>query len=352
MSDNSESSAVLHGTRSTAHKNFSQVTHSVSSDMAGMVHATHELVQESDHLPFHICTPKQARNHGTPLPTEPLLPHGCTSSNLSCTQNADSVMTIPIHWHEYLEFLYLLNGHMSAVINATTYELDPGELLIINSEDLHMTRMYFDKNMDKTECPYLLIQFSAARLREIFPDLDLLHFQTCIRQEELHQIAGMTELLKKMQTLFEEHPDGYQLLLTSYFYEFLYILYQNFSVWNVERSRPASSRDLERITEIVSWTREHFKNPLTLNDAASHLALSREYFCRIFKKYTGQTYLEYLSSVRTMNFYNQLLTSDLSIPVLMEQNGITNYRTFLRTFRALYGTTPQKLRAGLSGTAS
>lgn len=352
MQNSSDIPASFDPISSGHRKKFPQTAFSVSGDARNISHAAHELVQESDHLPFHICTPKRFQNHGTPLPTEALLPYGCTFSALSCTQSADSVMTVPIHWHEYLEFLYLLSGHMSAVVNAATYELDPGELLVINSEDLHMTQMYFNQNMDKTECPYILIQFSAARLREIFPNLDLLHFQNCIRQAELHRIPRMAELFEKIQTLFEEHPDGYQLLLTSYFYEFLHILYRNFSTWNVDRTRPASNRDLDRITEIVSWTRTHFKSPLTLDDAASHLGLSREYFCRIFKKYTGQTYLEYLSSVRTMNFYDQLLSSDLSIPMLMEQNGITNYRTFLRTFRTLYGTTPQKLRAGLSGAAS
>ena len=48
--------------------------------------------------------------------------------------------------------------------------------------------------------------------------------------------------------------------------------------------------------------------------------------------------------VRTTNFYDQLQSSDASVPDLMEQNGLTNYKTFLRTFHGLYGTSPQKLR--------
>ncbi len=54
--------------------------------------------------------------------------------------------------------------------------------------------------------------------------------------------------------------------------------------------------------------------------------------------------IEFLCSTRTMHLYNQLQTSDLSIPMLMEENGMTNYKTFIRTFKEIYGATPQKVR--------
>ena len=75
------------------------------------------------------------------------------------------------------------------------------------------------------------------------------------------------------------------------------------------------------------------------------LALSKEYFCRLFKKYTGQTFLEYLNDVRTMHLYEDLQNSDETITVLMEKNGLSNYKIFMRTFKKLYGSTPQKMRS-------
>lgn len=80
---------------------------------------THEVVEENDRLPLFFCIasrfkdPKEGRER-----------------------------TIPVHWHEYMEVIYLLNGHMTAVVDADTYELHTGDLLVINSGDLHMTRLY------------------------------------------------------------------------------------------------------------------------------------------------------------------------------------------------------------------
>lgn len=273
---------------------------------------THEVVEENDRLPVAFAV----------------------------TSGYKTDLTIPAHWHEYMEFIYILGGHMTAVVQADTYELYAGDLLVINSGDLHMTRIY------KESTPYILIQVSARRLRQYFPDLELLHFTTCINSEAVHRTEGLYESIHALKELYKEREDGYQLLFTARFYEFLHALYKKHSCWRVPKKDDAVGRDMSRITDVVEWTQENFRKPLTLDDAAGHLGISREYFCRIFKKYTGQTYLEFLCATRTMNLYEELKTSDLSLTVLMEQNGLTNYKTFIRTFKALYGTTPRSARRG------
>ena len=94
----------------------------------------------------------------------------------------------------------------------------------------------------------------------------------------------------------------------------------------------------------MDWVGEHYREPLTLDEAAGNLGLSREYFCRIFKKYTGQTFLEYLNGIRVMRFHDELIYSNDSITNLMAAHGISNYKIFLRTFKKIYGDTPQRMR--------
>ena len=284
----------------------------------------HELVEEVDHLPVYISTPGRTG-----------LSQGCQHSQ--CFPDG---MTVSAHWHEYLEFLWLREGHMTAIVQADTYELEPGDLLIINSGELHMTKI----NQRKSYCPYVLIQLSPQRLGEYFPGKEGLRFSTLLRREEIQQSDALSASLCAMQQLFEEHEDGYQLLFRARLCEFLHSLYKLHSTTALRRAENATTRDLNRVMDVVSWVQAHFREPLGLEDAAGYLNISKEYFCRIFKKYTGQTFLDYLCMIRTTRFYEQLQSSDLSIPVLMEQNGLTNYKTFLRTFRGLYGTTPQKVR--------
>ncbi len=285
----------------------------------------HELVEEVDHLPVYISSPGRQAS--------------CTRE---CQRHIDGV-TVSAHWHEYVEFLWLREGHLTAVVQADTYELEPGDLLVINSGELHMTR-FLGRN---TYCPYVLIQLSSRRLGAYFPGKDGLRFNTLIHREEIQRNPDIFESLKAMQELFEGNEEGYQLLFRARFFDFLYHMYKSYSTTALRRTENAASRDLNRVMDVVSWVQQHYREPLSLEDAAAHLSISKEYFCRIFKKYTGQTFLDYLCMTRTSRLYDQLQTSDLSIPDLMEQNGLTNYKTFLRTFHDLYGTTPQKMRRSL-----
>lgn len=254
--------------------------------------------------------------------------------------------TIPAHWHEYLEILCLIDGRLTAVIQAESYQPEPGSLLVINSNELHMTQT-------AGVTTYVLLQISAEQMRRFFPDFEALHFQTMIsRESPCLKIRELFFHLETMVSEYKKQADGYQLLVTAHLYEFLYYLYRCCSHWNASNASGGASRDRKRIAEIMDYVRRNFRKPLTLDAAAASQGLSREYFCRLFKKYTGQTFLAYLNSVRTMNFYEDLLKSDESITQLMAQNGLTNYKVFMRIFKEMYGTSPQKIRKSAGGISS
>lgn len=218
----------------------------------------HELVEEVDHLPVYFCSP--GRKAG------------------SCHWSGES-LTVPLHWHEYVEFIWLLEGHMTAIVKADTYELEPGDLLAVNSGELHMTRI----SSRLPYCPYVLIQVSSRRLRKYFPDMELLRFSTCIHKEEIEKTPELYRSLSAMQQLFEEEEDGYQLLFTARFFEFLYAMYKYHSGLLLQKTEDSQTRDLNRVMDVIAWTQENYRKPLTLDDAAEHIGISREYFCRIFK---------------------------------------------------------------------
>lgn len=281
----------------------------------------HELVEETDHLPVYISTPIRG------------------SCSQGCQHRSDG-MTVSAHWHEYVEFIWLREGHLTAVVQADTYELEPGDLLIVNSGELHMTKI----SQRNAVCPYVLIQLSAQCMAEYFPGKEGIRFSPFVSSRVIANEPVLLNALSEMQRLFEENEDGYQLLFRARFFEFLHALYKDHSTLAFKREENANTRDLNRVMDTVAWVQSSYRQPLKLEDAAGRLGISKEYFCRIFKKYTGQTFLDYLCMVRTTYFYEQLRSSEDSIPDLMERNGLTNYKTFLRTFHCLYGASPQKLR--------
>lgn len=269
---------------------------------------THEVISENEYLPVHFQ----------------LVECGPT--------------TIPAHWHDYVELIYFFHGNMTAVIQAETYKMLSGQLLIINTKQLHMTHTYGNSR-------YILLQIPSQQLHRFFPDFDLLQFQTLISSGPADPRAQtITAELMHMMRLYQVQGDGYQLLFISHLYRMLYQLYKYYTVQERFEYPGAQIRDFQRVTRTLNWVYQNFRDSLTLEDAAAALNISKEYFCRLFKKCTGQTFLEYVNTVRTMNLYDDLKKTDAKITLLMEQNGISNYKVFMRTFKKLYGDTPQNIR--------
>lgn len=68
--------------------------------------------------------------------------------------------------------------------------------------------------------------------------------------------------------------------------------------------------------------------------------LRRNIFAVCLKSTPGQTFLTYVNQIRLQYFHSDLLQTDESITYLMNKNGITNYKVFLRSFKETYGMPP------------
>jgi len=160
-----------------------------------------------------------------------------------------------------------------------------------------------------------------------------------------NSVRSLENLLIAIKDEFEKKEDGYQLLFTSLFYEFLHELYKNHSVKLSIHNKNKAAKNLNRIEQIMDYVKSHYQNPITLDEISGSLSITSEYFCRLFKKYTNQTFLEYVNTVRLVHIYYDLIHSNDSITYLMDKNGITNYKVFIRMFKEAYGTTPIKIRS-------
>lgn len=245
--------------------------------------------------------------------------------------------TFPAHWHKYIEILYILSGRMSAVVQGEEYRLSAGDILVVNSEDIHMTKTFGD------ETEYILLQIPSEQLERCFPDFCRLRFQTMI-PKHCQSFREPGQILLDMLIIYREKEDGYPLLFSARLYELLYCLYRGYSKWCEKGVQEPENKTCLRIARMTDWIYEHYRESISLDEAAAHVGYSREYFCRIFKKCTGQTFFEYVQEVRAMKLHEELCDTDESITGLMEKHGITNYKVFLNTFRKLYGDTPRGLR--------
>lgn len=250
---------------------------------------------------------------------------------------------IPVHWHYHMEIVIPIEGKMIGYINNNCYQLQPYDILVVNPQSIHYTDTPGNSR-------YHLLQIPAAHLDRMSPNRKLLHFSEYIpynsQPDSLN--AQLCECFNRLNQINETQDEGSSLLFLSELYRILYLLYtQNSTVMSVQ-SLNRTQQDFNRMEQVMQYVASNYDKPILLNDMADLLSVSPEYFCRLFKKNTGQTFFTYLNQVRLLHFHHDLLTTNDSITYLMEKNGITNYNAFLRSFKEAYGTTPHRLRKNQS----
>lgn len=248
---------------------------------------------------------------------------------------------LPAHWHEHLEIIYVLEGEITASINDVSYELKKGDIFLVNSNDIHYTYTHEDAK-------YYLLQIPPVHLERISTRWKRLKFQELMTGEEEYLNCQLGEIFQEIASLYEEKKEGYHLLVLSAVYRLLYLLYTE-GIRAEENTETAHGtvRDLERMKLCMEFVREHYGESISLADAAGLLSITPEHFCRLFRKYTGQTFLAYVNQIRMEHFHTDLLETDENITFLLDKNGITNYKGFLRKFKETYGEPPKEVRRSL-----
>lgn len=95
----------------------------------------------------------------------------------------------------------------------------------------------------------------------------------------------------------------------------------------------------------LQYLREHYTEELTLQDVADHVHVSRNYFSHLFKKHTGQNFIDCLIHLRIRHAQNLLAGSELKIYEVAERSGFRDVKYFSKLFRRMTGFSPQEFRA-------
>lgn len=85
----------------------------------------------------------------------------------------------------------------------------------------------------------------------------------------------------------------------------------------------------------------HYAERLTLEQLANYCHLHPSYLCVIFKQYTGQTIIDYLTKIRVESAAGLLLREDLPVSKIAELVGFRSECLFYKKFKEIMGMPPK-----------
>lgn len=260
---------------------------------------------------------------------------------------------VALHHHDFYEVYLFLSGSVSYTIESRTYELVPGDILLISPMELHQPmvgreirdyerivlwidpkylRQYTDLGYDLTRCFDTSVPGHTNLLR---PDGSSRQY--------------LTYLLEQLLAETESGEFCSELNAQTYLVQVLVKL--NRMARQFSRSYEMKDKSDSLVAEVFSYINEHYHEDLSLDMLANKFFVSKYHLSREFGRLVGTSVYRYVIQKRLV-IAKQLLSEGMASGEVYQHCGFGDYSNFYRAFKAEYQMSPKEFVANLKEIGS
>lgn len=247
------------------------------------------------------------------------------------------------HFHSEYEIYYLFAGDRYYFIKDRSYSVQPGDLVLISSDEVHKTSFrtlpYYER---------IVVYFRPEYFRMI-PEGDRELLLSAFRQPypilrlNLQERLQVEELLVSLLLELSEQPPGYSLHIAHMASELL--LFTARALIRRDSVPPEEPTPMQqKMTDIVRYINTHYGEQLDLDGLSARFYISKSHLSRIFKETTGFGFSEYVNLTRVKEAQRLLRETSDSITDISAAAGFDNFSHFGKTFKKLAGVSPRQYR--------
>ncbi len=248
--------------------------------------------------------------------------------------------TSGIHTHDFYEFFVIVEGAAYHCVNSKKERLEEGDLVFMRPRDVH----YYEPLPD-TDCRLINLSFYEHTLTDLFaylgagfpqqafhsaPDPIVVHLSRQEKRLLQDRLTGLIRIPQRDKLRFRTMLRS--ILAETYGYYFLL--------------EAAAERDGK--PEWLSRLCKEMHDPVNFLEGIPAMmrlsGKSHAHLCRVFRQWEDQSPLAYLNRVKLQYAENLLLGSDRSVLDIVLEAGFGNLGHFHKSFKSLFGTTPQRHR--------
>lgn len=218
-------------------------------------------------------------------------------------------------------FLYFVSGEAVCYINGKEYEIKKGMMFYTPPGVEH--NYYMKNSIGET----WYISFNGKALDEFLGDKALI-----FKIDDSYDVVGQYERFVELRKNLQEYRN-----ISKALYAFILdmdMFIKQSAVYGGEKHN-IISQATRLITE---------NNDITLSEISGKYNISKEYFCRLFKNYTGYTMVEYINTLKIQKAKKLLRETDKSICEIGEMVGFQSHSYFSLQFRKYTGISPLQFR--------
>ena len=246
------------------------------------------------------------------------------------------------HWHEDLECIYVLEGTMTVCVNGHSLVLSSGDTLIINCERIHSC-----SSIAKQECHFhgfilhpSLITTNQQLVKKYIEPITKISSLDYLIVDANHEI---TSILKNIYGCKEQHGETYELEILALFNQLWQVIFKSI-LSEDSKNLHIPDLDLSIQRQMSLFIYRNYTSDISLDEIAAAGNVSKSKCCKLFKKYMGQSPIDFANNHRLEYSKHLLEFSNLSITEICTSSGFNHASYFSKLFRSKYGLTPREFR--------
>lgn len=250
--------------------------------------------------------------------------------------NSESHLTH--HCHDFTEIKIVLTGNFTYIIDDTSYEVNKGNIIIINPGVKH--KKVIPAGVQIEEFNYALnnIQFKNLPVNFLIEPTALPVFNLPLYQPEI--LKCINETLTEQ----EKNEPYCDLLIKCSIMKLTALLHRGMSV-NKDRTEKTrlnfvDSEKTNIVNAILQYLSQNYMKQISLYRIAHNMYLSPVYISKIFKEETGESPINHLIRIRLTKANELLSTSNLPIKTVARNVGYEDAYYFSKLYKKYYGIPP------------
>lgn len=243
------------------------------------------------------------------------------------------------HWHNSLEIVFPMVGSLHVWHNKQEYILPEGEMLIVNSRDIHQFYWIEDTPYYNGYC----VQINYDYIKKCLKNSVGLEIRFKQPQEQKTKEI-LKDTITKIAKSYHTGSSYGSLLIESEVLMLLYILCNQL----IEKDEPViSDKHKKKISEIVNYMEAHFNEDISMEAIAEHFEMSNRYFSKFFRENIGIPPKEYLTLFRLRHATHLLEKTDYPVIDIAYACGFTSLSSFYKFFSRTYKQSPAQYRKNI-----
>lgn len=255
-------------------------------------------------------------------------------------KNYTEMHNMPVqHYHDSYEIYFLISGMRNHFIGNEYFCMLPGDIMLVKPFELHYStspeEFQYKRYVINLKKHILIQAFSQQEIDELFKIFDyrILHLNER-EQSEMFRLFNKADKVYHGKQFLSDKMYKY---LTAEILLFL----KNISD---KRKIIAPHHSDNEIIKAVRYINDRYTENITLDEISEFLHMSKYHFCRVFKQFTGATFLGYVNNLRLTEAHQLLIHTKKSINEIALTTGFNSTAHFTRVFGQVYGKPPREFR--------